>query len=202
MISYSHKASLTIRPRPECSKWRFHPVAAPLVFKDPFYNQIKGLPRHPHHKPLKYCSNLLDGCQFFSARRWRLSISRSPEDSIARFCDCKRVWRFQATPEDNMGCWEGVQVFPASPVSAIYAAFCTTARPVQAAALLTRRTPLARQPQKCTHIVLHAPVTAAPESILDITKGFPSWMQQGLCYSPKINNGPSYTTHLPTVLWM
>lgn len=62
---------------------------------------------------------------------------------------------------------------------------------------VTKMSPLPRTFQFCSL----AAKNIFFKSILSNTKT-PSWMQQYLCFSPKINNEPSYTTHPSPALWI
>lgn len=120
---------------------------------------------------------------------------------------------FKSTPQDNDGSWEGADfvfqrwVFNLSTGGPLCSILHHCKASVQVANLSARLSRFTMEWQKCPHYQGHFSFVLAQQniffkSILSNTKGIPDWMLQYLCCSPKINNVPSYTTHLSSVLWI
>lgn len=120
---------------------------------------------------------------------------------------------FKSTPQDNDGSWEGADfvfqwwVFSLSTGGPLCSILHHCKASVQVANLSASLSWFTMEWQKRPHYQGHSGFVLARQniffkSILSNTKGIPSWMQQYLCCSPKINNVPSYTTHLSSALWI
>lgn len=129
---------------------------------------------------------------------------------------CRLVWDvfFQKHAfKDKDGSWEGADfvlhwwVFSLSSSGPLCSILQHCKASVQVANLSAGLSQITMEWQRCPHYQGHFSFVLSRQkniffkSIMSNTKT-PSWMQQYLCFSPKINNEPSYTTHPSPALWI
>lgn len=120
---------------------------------------------------------------------------------------------FKSTPEDNDGSWDGADfifqwwVFSLSAGGPLCSILHHCKTSVQVANRSAELSWFTMEWQKRPHYQGHFSFCSCTQniffkSILSTTEGIPGWMQQYPCCSPKINNAPTYTTHLSFMLWI